>query len=172
MSWAIGKKIDIFENESELKADARTINKDNSFKQMNDTRRHGKNMSKVVINGDDPANSFEKGLSMEDISRIINEFRNIDTDVKKGRIDRSADGSKTFARPSYTSSRTLGEMKERKLDGSSREVKDMIVRRVKCGLKEPKPVRLVEIRRIIYLCGGQLRTPRVKRRTVSEPPGP
>lgn len=38
------------------------------------------------------------------------------------------------------------------LDGASGVAADMIVKQVKCGLREPRPVRLVEMERMLWLC--------------------
>jgi hypothetical protein len=56
-----------------------------------------------------------------------------------------------------------------KMDGPPGYFKEMIVRQADCGLEEPKPVRLAEMRRIIWMCREELGPQQVRRRAISEP---
>ena len=170
-SNVIGENINRFENGLESTANRNTVTKDNSFKQMKNSSMHGKRALKAVFDGVDFSSSFERGLSMKDINSIINKFQNIETDAKLGRGDGFTSRGKTLVGSSYASSRTLLEMREGRVDGLSGEAKEMIVREAECGLKEPKPLRLTETRRIIWLCRGHLGTPQLRRRAISEPLG-
>ena len=159
MSKAIGEKISLLEGSLESGRNKSTITNGHSFKQMNDSSIHGKRELKVVFDTNDFPSSFERGFSMKDIGSVINEFRNIERDVNLGLSDRLADKGKMLLGSCYASSRTLVGARDCEVDSLSGQAKEMIIREAECGLKEPKPLRLTEVRSIIGLCREQQGTP-------------
>ena len=171
ISKAIEEKISLFEGTLEPGRNKSTITNGHSFKRMNDSSIHGKRELKVVFDTNDFPSSFERGFSMKGISSIINEFRNMETDAKLGLGDRLAGKGKMLLGSNYASSRTLVGARDCEVDSLSGKAKEMIIRGAECGLKEPKPLRLTEIRSIIGLCREQPGTPQLRRRAMLEPPG-
>lgn len=120
-------------------------------------------------NGSYSPNRPQGGVSIDDINDMIDGFREV------GMFDKSTTGDAIVGRrqaltgPNPIPSQRPIEVKDRGMDGASGDFKEMIIREAACGLKEPKPRRLTEIRMIIWMCRGQLGTPPL-RRTVSEPP--
>jgi hypothetical protein len=148
---AIEDKVTLFGSKLESRANRSTEVKDSSFIQIGSPIAQRMRAAGASNNVDDSRRLFEKGLNTEDVSNIV------------GR-------RKTLKGPSLTSSRRLIELKDGKMDGASGDAKGMIVREAECGLKEPMPLRLAEVRRIIFMCREQLGTPQLRRRAMSEPP--
>lgn len=167
---AIEDKVTLFGSKLESRANRSTEVKDSSFIQIGSPIAQRMRAAGASNNVDDSRRLFEKGLNTEDVSNIINEFREIEIVEKLTKRDGIVGRRKTLKGPSLTSSRRLIELKDGKMDGASGDAKGMIVREAECGLKEPMPLRLAEVRRIIFMCREQLGTPQLRRRAMSEPP--
>jgi len=135
----IGDKIKLFEStpmikghvEPKLKADnaSRTIG--------NSTVRMRKKMFETEGRDAEDVKAKDEGLSVQDIDDIVAEFRNIDSIAKRGKRNTTVGRWNIPPPPSQD------------LDGPAVE---MIVKEAECLLKEPKPMRLVEMKRMIWLC--------------------
>lgn len=138
---------------------------DNLPKQPNICIGARKRLFENSCRGSDNPKRFEQGLSMKDLNYIANGFRQVKNGVKLGKGDIDVQKWNTI-KLSPTSTRRFVEMEDGRVNSAPRE---MIIREDECGLKEPKPLRFAEMKRVIWLCRGPLASPRVRERAVSEP---
>ena len=90
----------------------------------------------------------DEGLSVQDIEDIVAEFRNKDSGAKCGKRNTTVGRWNIPPPPSQDPSKDF-EPISAGLDGPAIE---MIVKEAECLLKEPKPMRLIEMKRMIWLC--------------------
>lgn len=97
-----------------------------------------------------------RGLSSQDVKEIADEFQ--DKEVAPTVRKRNTPvGSWNIVPQVPPSSRTDGAMSEKGIGSPYAEgVKEMIVKEVECGLKQPKPVRVTEMKRMVLLCGDRV----------------
>jgi hypothetical protein len=94
-----------------------------------------------------------RGLNSQEVKDIINEFQDNELLLPKTVKRNTISGTwKTFAEgaPSHTMD---GTMSERGIGSPCTEgVTVMIVKEAECGLKQPRPVRVTEMKRMMLLC--------------------
>jgi hypothetical protein len=98
------------------------------------------------LSGRADGNMQRKALSVKEVEDIINELRGRDGGSMIGR-GHAAKGNK-----SQLSMVSTGTGMSARLDGASLSARNMIVKEAKCGLRQPRPVRLDEVRRMVSLC--------------------
>lgn len=92
------------------------------------------------------------GLSSQDVKDIVDELQDTEVAPKVGKRNALV-GSWNIVPQVPPSSGTDGAMSEKGIGSPCAEgVKEMIVKEVECGLKQPKPVRVTEMKRMVLLC--------------------
>jgi hypothetical protein len=92
------------------------------------------------------------GLSRKDVKDVIDEFQDSEVTHKFGKKNLLIGRWNTFPQVP-PSSGTDGTMSEKGIVSPGAEgAKEMIIKEVECGLKQPKPVRVTEMKRMVLLC--------------------
>ena len=139
----IRDKIKLFENREEVK-------KPDCEKKSSYARRIRKSMQSLFERKSD--NVDERGLDNQEVKDIMNEFQDNELLLQKTAKRNAFSGTwKSFA--GAPSSVTDGTMSEKGIGSPTEEgVTVMIVKEAECGLKQPKPVRVTETKRMMLLC--------------------
>lgn len=144
-TFAIGDKIKLFQAPSEMQTQASRILRQPSASMRLRTSQFENPSVKEV------AKSQGKILSAKEVQDMVNELRDREAASRTTPKGHTAQGSR-----SQQSMASTGTGMSARLDGASPSVRDMIVKEVKCGLRQPKPVRLDEVRRMVSLCRSNI----------------
>lgn len=170
ISTAVGDRLLVFERGLKHKSNRSRQIKDSQFKTMGGLITEPKKSFEEGCRGSYSPGRFEGRSSTKDINSIMEEFREIEIADTLRKQDGIVGRRQTLMGHNPIPSRRPRDMKDGKMDGTWGDLKEMIVREAACGLEEPKPLRLTEIRSIIWLCRGQPCTHQLRRRAMSEPP--
>jgi len=158
-SKAIGDKVKLFEGLREEKEVAKNLPPEKKRKSL--TRKLNRSLKSLFepptlrktevgkVSGTEKSNMLGKkrGLTSSEIQEAVNGFQ--DTQSPKGwkarRLNAGAQEPLAIGQDGAHSEKGLGSP-------NSLEVSEMIVKEAECGLKQPKPLRVVEMKRMMALC--------------------
>lgn len=95
----------------------------------------------------------ERGLNDGQLQAIIDEVQETSKSAKVGKRTNTIVGRWNTASPGPVTNGCDGAVSENGIGSpSAAEVQEMVVKEAECGLKEPKPVRVAEVKRMMLIC--------------------
>jgi len=173
VSKAIEDKMRFFEETPETTAVI-----DTNLRGSSDSKRAGNSMFEIrkrlfedIGRERHTTDGLGKRLSIGDINDIINEFQVVEGD-NLGKRNGVVGKWNLMAEPSSISNRMPVELKGPvAVGGASRDaIREMVIKEAECGLKEPKPLRLAEMKRMMWMCTEKVDSTRMRRKAVSKSP--
>ncbi|KAE8445641.1 hypothetical protein EG329_012938 [Mollisiaceae sp. DMI_Dod_QoI] len=94
-----------------------------------------------------------RGLNGKEVAAIVDEIQDIGKPAKIGKGKSTPVGRWNRVPPALVSNGGDGAVSEKGVGSpSAAEVEQMVVKEAECGLKEPKPVRVAEVKRMMLIC--------------------
>ena len=92
----------------------------------------------------------DKQLSSKEVYEILRMFQKEEDRDRLAKLNTDVAKRSVYAYP--VSKRVKEAVLHQEMDGTPRNIGDMIVKEAECGLREPKPVRLVAMKKMLWLC--------------------